>query len=272
MTRPLSLAHLTVIDLAPPQMIEVAAEIGYDAVGLRLIRVTDTTPGYALMNDRQVLRQTKSALRQTGLYINDIEFVKVTPEFDVTRLYGFLDVGAEIAARHVICAPYDPDLGRLSENLAIMQEACAQRNLSAVLEFFPWTNVPDFSACRAVVEASGRSDLGILVDCLHFDRSDSSISALKSTPAHRLPFFHLCDAPVHPPYTNEDLLYAGRAERCAPAEGKIDLPRILAALPPDIPAALEVPMTAMAQEFGSATVARHVYHAAQRLFSAGQLC
>ena len=35
--RPVSLAHLTVLSLAPPEMVRVAARTGYDAVGLRFI-------------------------------------------------------------------------------------------------------------------------------------------------------------------------------------------------------------------------------------------
>ena len=33
MTHPISLAHLTVIDLAPPRMIRLAADLGYDRIG-----------------------------------------------------------------------------------------------------------------------------------------------------------------------------------------------------------------------------------------------
>ena len=39
-----SLAHLTVLSLTPPQVVEVAARAGYRYVGLRLTRVTPTEP------------------------------------------------------------------------------------------------------------------------------------------------------------------------------------------------------------------------------------
>jgi hypothetical protein len=48
-----SLAHLTVIRLAPPQVIEVAARTGYDTVGLRLVGGTEITPAYPLMDDKR---------------------------------------------------------------------------------------------------------------------------------------------------------------------------------------------------------------------------
>ncbi|MDN3718929.1 sugar phosphate isomerase/epimerase [Roseibium salinum] len=234
MTRKLSVAHLSAIDLAPPAFIEAAGAAGYDAVGLRLIRVTDDTPGYPLMGQAQALRETQSALKRTGLDVSDIEFVRITPDFEIEPLLPFLDTGAELGARHVIAAPYDPDLDRLADRLAELSEAGHARGLSIVLEFFPWTVVPDLATCRQVVEKAG-PEVGILVDSLHFDRSGSGFDDLAGLPPSRLPFAHLCDAPVLPAYTSEQLIDTARSDRLPPGQGDIDLHRFLAALPADIP-------------------------------------
>ena len=61
MSRLLSLAHLTAIDLPPPDLIRAAAEAGFDAVGLRLIRVNEVSPGYPLMDDPAAMRETRAA-------------------------------------------------------------------------------------------------------------------------------------------------------------------------------------------------------------------
>jgi sugar phosphate isomerase/epimerase len=252
---PISLAHLTVIDTPPPAMVRMAAALGYDHVGLRLIRVTDTTPGYPLMDDTMMLRDTRAAVDANGITVLDIEFLRLTPEFDVAAYGAFLDAGEALGARHVICAPYDPDLSRLSDSLAALDAACAPRGLRPVLEFFPWTNVPDLATAARVV--AGADGAGILVDALHFDRGGSRLAEMAALPPHRLPFLHLCDAPVLPAYTTEDLLHAGRAERLAPGDGQIDLPAILRAMPQGIPLALEIPMTARRLAEGSAAVAAH---------------
>lgn len=241
MAHKLAVAHLSAIDLAPPAFIEAAGAAGYDAVGLRLIRVTDDTPGYPLMAQPQTLRETRSALKATGLEVSDIEFVRITPEFDIEPLLPFLDAGADLGARHVITAPYDPDLGRLADRLAELSEAGRTRGLGIVLEFFPWTVVPDLATCRQVVEMAGH-EVGILVDSLHFDRSGSGYDDLAGLPPSRLSFAHLCDAPVLPAYTREQLIDTARSHRLPPGEGDIDLLRFLAALPADIPLGLEVPM------------------------------
>lgn len=153
MTRKLSVAHLTAITLSPPDFIEAAAQAGFDGVGLRLIRVTDTSPGYPLMSDRAMMRQMKVALAATGLSVGDIEFVKITPETRPKELCPFLDAGAELGARHVITAPYDPDLDWLAETLAAidalevpMTGLLNERGADAVL-----TRV--ITACRAFLQA-----------------------------------------------------------------------------------------------------------------------
>jgi sugar phosphate isomerase/epimerase len=254
-----------VLNQAPPQMIRMASRLGYDRVGLRLIRVTDTSPGYALHEDPVLLRQSRDALDNTGVTVNDIEFVRLTPDFNPLSLHPFLDAGATLGARHVICAPYDPDLGRLAANLAAFQDQAQPFGMSCVLEFFPWTVVPDLAAANAVVDATGSETLGILLDTLHFDRSGSTLDDLDRTPQHRLPFVHLCDARVHPPYSDEDLLHAGRAERLAPGDGEIDLVAVLRRLPRDIPMALEVPMTALLMNDGAEKVAERAIRAARQL-------
>lgn len=263
----LSLAHLTVLDTPPPQMVRMAASLGYDRVGLRLIRVTDTTPGYPLHDDPAQLRKTIQALNDTGITVNDIEFVRLTPDFRAAALRPFLAAGAALGARHVICAPYDPDLSRLTYNLAALQAEARTCGLSCVLEFFPWTVVPDLAAAWQIVREAGQ-EVGILLDTLHFDRSNSSLDDLAALPPARLPFVHLCDATVRPPYSTDDLLHAGRAERLPPGEGQIPLRQILERLPRDIPLSLEVPMADLAARLGSAVVAAMVLEKARDFLSA----
>ena len=103
--RHFSLAHLTVLDQPPADAVRIAARTGYDTVGLRLIAVTDTTPGYPLMDDPATMRATRAAMAETDVGVLDIEFVKITPELDVAALEPFVAAGAELGARHVITAP-----------------------------------------------------------------------------------------------------------------------------------------------------------------------
>lgn len=242
-------------------MVRVAARIGYRAVGLRLIAVTDDSPGYPIMDDAVVMRETKAALADTGLRLSDIEFIKITPEINVAALESFIAAGASLGARHVITAPYDHDHARLSDNLAAIASLSGRYGLSALLEFFPWTTVPDLETAANVVGATSCPNVGILIDTLHFDRSNSSLSQIDSIPPHWLPMIHLCDAPAGKPTTTEGLLHAARAERLPPGEGAIDIAPILRAMPGESQIALEVPMQQMTRSDGPEAVARHVHDA-----------
>jgi sugar phosphate isomerase/epimerase len=267
MTARFSLAHLTVLSLAPPEMVEVAARTGCRTVGLRLIQVTETTPGYPLMDNKPMMQATKAAMAATGIGVLDIEFVRITPEIEVASLEPFLASGTELGARYVITSPYDSDLARLADRLAAISDLASQYEMRATLEFFPWTVVPDLCSALRMVEAAERPELGILVDTLHFNRSASRLEQLDQIPAARLPFVHVCDAPVQDSYTAEELLHAGRAERLPPGEGGIDIKGILSHMPQDIPVALEVPMTAMSAVEGAEAVALRVRQAALRLLT-----
>ena len=233
-----SLAHLTVISLAPPLMVDVAASTGYRYVGLRLIPVTPDSPGYPLMNDRTMMRETKARLADTGIGVHDIEIVRFALETDVESFLPFLEAGAELGAKHVLTAAYDPDRGRLIDRFGALCDLAAPFGLTIDIEFFPWTDVPNLSQAAAVVAAVDRTNSGILVDALHFDRSASTIEQLDAVPRSRLPFVHLCDAPAEKAATMEAMILTARTERLAPGEGCIDLQRILRHMPPGIPVAL----------------------------------
>lgn len=262
-----TLPHLTVLSLPPPEVVRVAARTGYRSVGLRLIAVTADSPGYPLMDDPPMLRETKAALAETGLRVADIEFVKITPEIDIVALEPMVATAAELGAEYVITAPYDPDLGRLAERLAAFTELTARYGMGSVLEFFPWTVVADFHAAAKMVAAVNHPKLGVLVDTLHFDRCGNTVADLSTVPASWLPFVHVCDAPAEKPTSVEAMLHTARAERLPPGEGAIDILGVLSGLPPDIRMALEVPMDRLTGEIGPEAVARRVRESTERLLA-----
>ena len=257
-----SLAHLTVGSLAPPDVIAVAARAGYNHAGLRLIGATPETPAYPLMHDRAMMRETKVRMGETGIRVLDIELVRLAPETDIAGLEPFLEAGAELGAKHVITGGYDADRSRLIERFAQLCDLAGPFGLSPVLEFFPWTVVPNLTAAFEVIEAAKRPNSGILVDTLHFARSSSTLDELDRLPQQLFPYVHVADAPAETPETIEDLIFTARCERLPPGEGGIDIVGVLNHMPRNIPVALEVPMERLSRELGAEEVARRVRKAA----------
>ena len=71
MKRRIGLAALTCMELAPHELVTVAAEAGYDCVGLRLIPVAgQTLPAFHLA-------ETERRLADTGLSVLDVEVFRV---------------------------------------------------------------------------------------------------------------------------------------------------------------------------------------------------
>ena len=77
-----SLAHLTVISLPPPKMVEVAARTGYRYVGLRMTRVTPEEVLYDLAHDRSLMKETKARLADTGIVVHDTELFRMGPALE----------------------------------------------------------------------------------------------------------------------------------------------------------------------------------------------
>jgi len=62
----------------------------------------------------------------------------------------------------------------------------------------------------------------------------------------RLAYAQFCDAPAERPADLAGLLHQARAERLPPGAGGLDLRGILAALPPNTPLSLDIPMQSRA--------------------------
>jgi 4-hydroxyphenylpyruvate dioxygenase len=258
-----SLAHLTALSLSPPELVDAAAEAGYRYVGFRLIRVTPIEPHYPLATDPALMRTTKVRLAATGIEVLDVELARITPNDDPRDFERFLEAGAELGARHVITQLPDPDRARKIDRFAQLCEMARPLGLTIDLEFPSWTETPDLREATRVLRAANQPNAGILVDLLHFARSGSSVADLRQLPAEWFHFVHVCDAPPGVPPTTEGLIHTARFERLFPGEGGIDVHGILAALPPGIPYALEIPRATLVAQVGAKEHARLAVTAAR---------
>jgi sugar phosphate isomerase/epimerase len=240
-SRALSLSALTVLELSPPQMVECAAQAGYDFVGLRLLPATDHEVRHEIIGPTPLKRETLARLRDTGIKVLDVEILRLKPDTDVRAYQPMLDTAAEFGARYVLVAGNDPDEARTAERLAQLCDLAAPLGLSPSLEPMPWTDVKDITQGARIVRATTRPNTGLIVDPIHFDRAGSSTVALRALPREYFGYVQFCDAPAERPADLDTLLFQARCERLIPGEGGIDLAGILRALPDDLPLSIEVP-------------------------------
>ena len=103
MPRQLSLAHLTVLDTTPPELVSVAAAAGFHAVGIRLTAPPSVgVPPYDILSEGPLLRDTLARLKDTGITVLDTEFLRFEPDRPVGIPEGFLEVSARLSIADTI--------------------------------------------------------------------------------------------------------------------------------------------------------------------------
>lgn len=240
-TRQYSLSFLTVADVSPVEAVKIAAQCGYAQVGLRLLPAAPKESEYPILTDAKVVLETQAALRDTGVKVADVEIIRLTPDFDPNQYLQFLDVAQQLSAKHILIAGNDPDQQRLIDNYAKFCVLSKQYGLSCDLEFMPWTNVKNLAQANYIVEQSGQDNAAILIDSLHFDRSDSTLDQVKALPSSRLNYVQLCDGLADYDPSDEGLIKIARSNRMVPGQGDIDMLGLIRALPRNITLAAEVP-------------------------------
>ncbi len=260
-----SLAHLTLLDLPPSQLIAVAALAGYQQIGIRLLPASPGGASYPLMHDAGALADTLARMRDTGVGVFDLEIVRLGAAFRASELEPFFEVGAQLGAKAMLVAGDDPDEGRLTASFAALCEASAPFGLSADLEFMPWTKVPDARTALRIVTGAAQANGGVLVDALHYARSSTSLADVAAIPRHRMHYIQICDAPAEVPVTTEGLIHTARCERLLPGEGGIDLARLFKTLPKDLPISVEIPNDKRAPELGAQEWARQALVASRTM-------
>ena len=268
MTYEFSLAHLTVLQCTPPEMVTIASKAGYQYVSLRMTAVTANEKICSLMDDRAMMRETRARMADSGVGLLDIELARMDPQTEPEAYLKFLETGAELGARAVIAQLPDPDRKRATERFGRLCDLAQPMGLTVDLEFPSWTATPDLKAAAAVIAAVNKPNAGLLVDTLHFDRSRSRLEDLRHVPREWFHFIHLCDAPQEIPTTEEEIIYTARAGRLFPGEGGLNLQEILACMPV-VPYSLEIPNDALMKTLGPEEFARRAIRAAER-FLEGQ--
>lgn len=251
MQRSYSLAHLTVLELAPPAMLIAAARAGYQACGLRLLPFSPGGTAYDLMGDASLLRETQAVMRDTGLQIADIEIIRIEGPFDARPYLPFFEAGQKLGARHILVTGEDPDRNRLVDSFARLCEACRPYGLTADMEFMPWMTADSIRTTREIVEAAGQDNGGVLVDPIHFERSTSTLTDLEQLPSRLIHYAQICDAPAKAPVDTEGLIHASRHERLLPGEGDIPLKDMIRCYAPDLTISVEIPNTKRRAEAGT---------------------
>jgi len=275
-----SLVHMMNSSCSPPELIHLAAKVGYDCVSLRTIptrwledagtagaAIRATTSGnerYDLVKDKSLLRATKKAALEEGILIHDIENPRICDGVNVRFYEADLEVAAEMGARHILTNIWSDDFPFYTEQFSHLCELAEPYGLTVNLEFVTWSGVKDLSQAKKVLETAGKRNMGIVIDTLHAYRSQVRWEELDQLPGEWFSYAHLCDCGKEIPSDLESLVHAGRAERLYPGEGAVDFRGLIQRLP-HIIRGLEIPSERRIKEYGFEEHARRALLAAKKI-------
>ncbi len=236
----LALAHLTISDARPLELIEAAKQGGFDSIGLCLSPSKAGQIFFPVVGNQREVNAIKAKLGDDGIRILDIEAIWLTAETSPDQFAGMLETGAELGARYALVIGNDPDKQRLKDNYATLCRNVEPLKIRMMLEFLPYLTVNTIEAAKEIIAYASSSSAGLMVDSLHLMRSGASPADIGGIDPSLLGYCQICDAPITaPPF--EELRLEAREGRDYPGLGELPLTDFVKALPEGMPLSLEAP-------------------------------
>ena len=229
MARLLSLAAGVQPDVAPADMVTVAHDAGWPAVGIWFDGKTWTN---------ETSREVRQRLDDTGVIALDIE--PIIPSEDGSDFAEqLIEAAAVIGARHILFTSRLKDRARTTDRYQQVCEMALAHGIKVVCEFLPIFPLNTLSMAAEIVANSQATNGGVLIDNLHLSRSGSSIEDVLAMPTELFPYLQICDAPADRPTDFGGLLDEALNGRLCPGEGSLPIIELLQAVP-DVPLSFEV--------------------------------
>lgn len=241
-----SLDHLTLLDLTPPELVRIAGLAGFTHVGVRLNPAAPGEYQYPMLGDSSMLRETIARMRDNGVRVLDIGVVRLAKPTDVRVFEPIFEAAARLGASHAMVNGDEPDHGILTALLAGLCEVARPFGLTMNLEATPWSGVKTLADAVHVVQAAHQPEARVLVDTIHVDRTGGTPADIAAVPAALITHAQICDAFGPRPQDFETMIFQARNERRFPGEGNLDMTGMLRALPRGIALSLEVPCRTLA--------------------------
>lgn len=244
--RLLSLASGVLLEFAPTETAAAAIASGWPAVGIWVDPAT-WTPAVAI--------EVRDRTRDAGIVVLDVEVVWLRPGPDDPDHLRIIDAGAAVGARNVLVVSSDPDPGSTAAKLGRLADHGREQGLRVSLEFAAFTTVKSLRGALDILERTGRSDAGLLIDPLHFARTGGVPVDLRGLDRARLHYAQFCDAPPTGP-SPEDvpaIIHEALDGRLALGDGALPLGELIDELGPSLPLSIELRSRALREAFPDAS-------------------
>jgi sugar phosphate isomerase/epimerase len=227
------------IELDPPAFVDVAARAGFTAVSLMVQFPASRGPGFPVLGDTAMRRETRQRLDDTGLVLFDAGACRLEPDTGAGDFEQALETAAYLGARTVNVNGNDPDAGRQRDRFAALCAGADGYGLRIGLEFMMSTQVKTLDDALALITGAGAGNAAVTVDALHLARSGGSPADVAALDAPQVSYVQLCDGPARVP--PEGYAWEGATERMLPGAGELPVSALVEAVAPGVLLAVEAP-------------------------------
>jgi len=224
-----------VLELPHPELVSIAAKVGYSHVGLRLVPVAGQPYLHPL--DPAAIEKR---LADTGLGVLDVEVFRLEAETKVAGYEEALAVSARLGASQILVHGADENEARLIDSFGRLCDLAGKYKLGVNLEPMPWVAISTVAKAKRILDGARRQNGAYLPDAIHFFRADNRLEELRGMPMNYVQF---CDARAGRPADMQEMIRQARFDRLPPGEGALPLKDFLREIPQQLPIGLEVPMT-----------------------------
>lgn len=205
-----------------------AANAGFAGIGLH---IDDYQQMLAAGIDNTALQHQ---LDRHRIELREIEFLGgwvTAPDDDTARhaAAGALAAGSAFSPHHVTAGEFGGgglDIDVAAARLRAVCDLVADAGLRVAVEAFPWSALSNVGMARAVIEASGAANAGLMIDVWHFYNSRSALSDLDGLAPERIVAVQLNDGRI----VDDDFLIEARRGRLLPGDGELDVAGLLRGL------------------------------------------
>jgi sugar phosphate isomerase/epimerase len=204
-----------------------AAAAGFTGIGLH-------TDDYARMRDSGVDNESlRRVLDQHSMSLREIEFLsgwttgETFPPERTTSAIG--ELSAAFHPHHLTAGEFSADtvdIDAAGARLRVLCDRFAEYGLRIAVEAFPWSGLSDFATARAVVESSGATNAGLMIDVWHFYNTRSTLDHLHGLAPDQIVAVQLNDGRV----VDDNHLHEARQGRLLPGDGELDIAALLTGL------------------------------------------
>lgn len=263
------MSYLTAPVASPLESIRIAAEVGYDHLGLRIHPTTAADAASPLLEDKALLADCKVLLADTGLTVTEVESWMIRRDFDLSKSAAAMEAAAELGSPRLIAVADIRgaiEQAEIEEHFARFAEMAQGFGLGVDFEPIAHRAAGTLGEALGVVAAGAAFGTGLILDMLHIERMGISPDELAAVDRSLLHNIHLCDAPPAPSDL-ETMVRHSAYDRDLPGDGVLPLARYLNALPRDRPLSIEIPMMRLAETTTPKERARRCLAASRQLIA-----